>query len=156
MRRRIPGVSDIDAKSTEDGRLLLRFQDGEFKDPFIARSVSDGTIKMFAYLILLNDPAPHPLLIVEEPEIQLYPDILYELIEEFRIYAERGGQVFISTHSPEFLNWAKLDEIFWLVKQDGFATARRASGSELLQSLVAAGDLPGELWKQNLFEGASP
>ncbi len=156
MRRRIPGVSDIDAKSTEDGRLLLRFQDGGFKDPFIARSVSDGTIKMFAYLILLNDPAPHPLLIVEEPEIQLYPDILYELIEEFRIYAERGGQVFISTHSPEFLNWAKLDEIFWLVKQDGFATARRASGSELLNSLVAAGDLPGELWKQNLFEGASP
>ena len=156
MSRRVPGVSNVEAKSTEDGRLILRFQDGSFKDPFIARSVSDGTIKMFAYLVLLNDPAPHPLLVVEEPENQLYPDILYELIDEFRLYAERGGQVFVSTHSPEFLNWANLDEIFWLVKQDGFATIRRASDSDLLKALVAAGDLPGALWKQNLFEGASP
>ena len=156
MRRRVPGVNDVEAKSTEDGRLLLRFQDGSFKDPFIARSVSDGTIKMFAYLILLHDPAPHPLLAVEEPENQLYPKLLYELIEEFRMYAERGGQVFVSTHSPDFLNWAELDEIFWLVKQDGFATVRRASDSDLLKSLVAAGDVPGAMWKQGLFEGANP
>lgn len=156
MRRRVPGVNNVEAKSTEDGRLLLRFQDGSFKDPFIARSVSDGTIKMFAYLVLLHDPAPHPLLAVEEPENQLYPKLLYELIEEFRMYAERGGQVFVSTHSPDFLNWAELDEIFWLVKQDGFATVRRASDNEQLKALVAAGDLPGALWKQGLFEGANP
>ena len=156
MSRRVPGVSGVDAKTTEDGRLILRFQDGSFKDPFIARSVSDGALKMFAYLILLNDPAPHPLLALEEPENQLYPDMLYELIDEFRLYAERGGQVFVSTHSPEFLNWANLDEIFWLVKQDGFATARRASDSELLKALVAEGDAPGAMWIQNLFEGASP
>ena len=45
-----------------------------FCDPFIARYVSDGTIKMFAYLVLLYDPKPHPLLAVEEPENQLYPE----------------------------------------------------------------------------------
>lgn len=156
MRRRVPGVSSVEAKATEDGRLVLRFQDGSFKDPFIARYVSDGTIKMFAYLVLLHDPAPHPLLAVEEPENQLYPDMLYELIEEFRMYAERGGQVFVSTHSPEFLNGAELNEIFWLVKQDGFTAVRRASDNDLLKSLVAEGDMLGELWKQNLFEGANP
>ena len=156
MSRRVPGISRVEAKATEDGRLVLRFQDGSFKDPFIARYVSDGTIKMFAYLVLLHDPAPHPLLAVEEPENQLYPKLLYELIEEFRMYAVRGGQVFVSTHSPEFLNWAELDEIFWLVKQDGFATVRRASDIDLLKSLVAAGDVPGAMWKQGLFEGANP
>jgi len=50
----------VEAKETVDGRLVLRFQDGAFKDPFIARYVSDGTIKMFAYLVLLHDPSPHP------------------------------------------------------------------------------------------------
>ena len=50
----------------------------EFKDPFISRYVSDGTLKMFAYLILLNDPTPHPLLCIEEPENQLHPDLLLE------------------------------------------------------------------------------
>ena len=152
--QRVPGVTKVEAKPTEDGRLVLRFQDGAFKDPFIARYVSDGTIKMFAYLVLLYDPKPHPLLAVEEPENQLYPELLHELVEEFRDYARRGGQVFVSTHSPEFLNGAQLDEIYWLVKKDGFATVQKASDSELLRNLVAEGDLPGALWKQGLFEGA--
>jgi len=156
MRRRVPGVTRVEAKPTEDGRLVLRFQDGSFKDPFIARYVSDGTIKMFAYLVLLYDPKPHPLLAIEEPENQLYPELLPELVEEFRDYARRGGQVFVSTHSPEFLNATKLEEIFWLVKESGFSTVRRASESHLLQNLVAEGDLPGALWKQGLFEGAGP
>lgn len=141
---------------TERPIELLRFQDGSFKDPFIARYVSDGTIKMFAYLILLHDPKPHPLLAVEEPENQLYPALLRELAEEFRDYGRRGGQVFVSTHSPEFLNGVKLDEIYWFVKKDGFATVRRASDSKLLRDLYEEGDPPGALWKQRLFEGVDP
>jgi predicted ATPase len=132
---------------------VLRFQDGSFKDPFIARYVSDGTIKMFAYLVLLYDPKPHPLLAVEEPENQLYPHLLWELSEEFRDYAWRGGQVFVSTHSPEFLNGVELDEVFCLVKRDGFTDVFRPSDSETLRSLVNGGELPGRLWKQGILEG---
>ncbi|MCS6913625.1 MAG: AAA family ATPase [Thiobacillaceae bacterium] len=153
MKRRVPGVTHIEAKPTEDGRLVLRFQDGSFKDPFIARFVSDGTIKMFAYLVLLHDPKPFPLLAVEEPENQLYPELLPELAEEFRDYARRGGQVFVSTHSPDFLNALQLDEIYCLKKEGGFTTISHASDSENLRTLVEAGDLPGYLWKQGLFEG---
>jgi predicted ATPase len=153
MKRRVPGVSVVEPKQTEDGRLVLRFQDGSFKDPFIARHVSDGTIKMFAYLVLLNDPKPYPLLAVEEPENQLYPELLPELAEEFRDYANRGGQVFISSHSPDFLNALKLEEIYCLRKEAGFSQITKASDSENLCALVAGGDLPGYLWKQGLLEG---
>lgn len=156
MRRRVPGVSAVEAKPTEDGRLVLRFRDSSFEDPFIARYVSDGTIKIFAYLVLLYDPQPHPLLAIEEPENQLYPSLLLELIEEFRDYARRGGQVFVSTHSPDFLNGARLEEIFWLVKEDGFTSVHQASEHPLLTDLVEEGDLPGALWRQGLFTGASP
>lgn len=152
MKERVPGVSQVEPKSTEDGRLVLRFQDGSFRDPFIARYVSDGTIKMFAYLVLLYDPRPHPLLAVEEPENQLYPQLMDELVEEFRDYARRGGQVFVSTHSPDFLNATRLNEIYWLVKKDGFTSVHRASESEHLKRLVEEGDRPGELWRQRLFE----
>ena len=93
MAQRVPGVSKVEAVTTEDGRLVLKFQDGAFKDPFIARYVSDGTIKMFAYLLLLHDPKPHPLLCVEEPENQLYPDFLRELAEEFRRGTSCGGSL---------------------------------------------------------------
>ena len=156
MKERVPGMGAITPEPTRDGRLLLKFQDGSFKDPFIDRYVSDGTIKMFAYLVLLYDPAPHPLLCVEEPENQLYPALLVELAEEFRDYANRGGQVFVSTHSPDFLNAVELDEVFWLVKKKGYTQIRRARDDAQLRAYMEAGDQMGHLWKEGLFEGADP
>ena len=156
LAKRVPGISKVEAKTTEEGRVLLRFQDGAFTDPFLARHVSDGTIKMFAYLILLYDPKPHPLLCVEEPENQLYPKLLLELAEEFRDYAQRGGQVFISTHSPDFLNACKLEEVFWLVKEKGYTTVRRAADNEQIAAYMKDGDQLGYLWKQGFLGGADP
>ncbi|GCE60875.1 AAA family ATPase [Microcystis aeruginosa] len=156
MKQRIPGISSVEAKETEDGRLILRFQDQAFKDPFIDRYVSDGTMKMFAYLILLFDPNPHPLLCVEEPENQLYPTLLKELAEEFAHYSDQGGQVFVSSHSPDFINAVPLASIFWLIKSQGITQIHRAADNETLKNLVAEGDLPGYLWNQGWFEGVEP
>ena len=156
LSERVPGIQRVEAKTTEEGRVLLKFQEGAFKDPFLARYVSDGTLKMFAYLILLHDPSPHPLLCVEEPENKLYPQLLYELAEEFRLYSLRGGQVLVSSHSPDFLNAVELDEIFWLVKKAGCTTIRRAREVELVSNLVKGGDKPGWLWEKGLFEDADP
>lgn len=152
MKRRVPGVADVKAAQMDDGRIVLKFQDGTFKDPFIARYVSDGTIKMFAYLILLHDPSAHPLLCVEEPENQLYPNLLDELAEEFAAYTQRGGQVFVSTHSPDFLNAVPLNSILVLEKNKGVTSIRRAANNKRLQSYVDQGDKPGWLWRQGAFE----
>jgi predicted ATPase len=111
---------------------------------------------MLAYLVLLNDPKPHPLLCVEEPENQLYPRLLEELAEEFRAYAARGGQVFVSTHSPDFLNAAELDEVFWLVKEKGYTAIRRASEDKQVARYVHDGDRLGYLWRQGFFGSADP
>jgi predicted ATPase len=156
MRLRVPGISSIEPEPTKDGRLLLKFQDGSFQDPFIDKYVSDGTIKMFAYLLLLYDPLPHPLLCVEEPENQLYPKLLWELAEEFRAYANRGGQVFVSTHSPDFLNATRLDEVFWLVKKNGYSQVGRAKDDEQLAAFIHEGDQMGYLWKHGFFPEVDP
>lgn len=156
LKQRVPGIVNVEAKTTEEGRVLLRFQDGAFEDPFLARHVSDGTIKMFAYLVMLFDPKPYPLLCVEEPENQLYPKLLTELAEEFREYANRGGQVFISTHSPDFLNAAQLDEVFWLVKENGYTVVKRARDDKQIAAYMADGDQMGYLWKQGFLDGAHP
>ncbi len=156
MSQRVPGVQNVGASQMEDGRVVLKFQDGSFKDPFVSRYVSDGTIKMFAYLVLLHDPKPHPLLCVEEPENQLYMGLLGQLSEEFQDYADRGGQVFVSTHSPDFLNSVPIESIFVLSKSQGFTTVTKASDDPNLASLVRAGDLPGYLWRQGAFLGVDP
>ncbi|MCL2656428.1 MAG: AAA family ATPase [Betaproteobacteria bacterium] len=156
MVKRVPGVSSVESKLMDDGYLTLRFQDGSFKTPFLDRYVSDGTIKMFAYLVLLHDPKPHPLLCVEEPENQLYPRLMTELAEEFRLYANRGGQVLVSTHSPDFLNAVELDEACWLVKRSGYTEIRRAKDDAQIAAYVNEGDQLGYLWKQGFFDGVDP
>lgn len=156
LRGCVPGISRVEAKTTEEGRVLLKFQDGAFEDPFLARYVSDGTIKMLAYLVLLFDPVPHPLLCVEEPENQLYPSLLWDLAEEFRSYGELGGQVFVTTHSPDFLNAVHLDEVFWLVKHEGYTRVHRAKDDAQLKAYVEEGDQLGYLWNSGLFEGVHP
>jgi predicted ATPase len=156
MKARVPGVAEVNPISSPDGRLLLGFKDGSFKDPFIDKYVSDGTLKMFAYLVLLHDPSPHPLLCIEEPENQLYHRLLGELAEEFRAYAGRGGQVFVSTHSPHFLNATRLNEVFWLEKENGFTQIKRAQDDRQLKAYMDAGDQMGFLWEQGFFGKADP
>lgn len=156
MKHRVPGINSVKPILTEDDRLILSFQDSTFKDPFIDSRVSDGTIKMFAYLVLLYDPQPHPLLCIEEPENQLYPSLLWELAEEFRAYAERGGQVFVSSHSPDFLNAVALDEVYWLAKEQGYTHIYRAKDDPQLKAFMDEGDQMGYLWKEGLFPGADP
>lgn len=156
MTHRVPGIDGVQPELTQDGYLILRFRDGTFQTPFLDRYVSDGTIKMLAYLVLLNDPKPHTLLCIEEPENQLYPTLMAELAEEFRDYANRGGQVMVSTHSPDLLNAMNLDEVFWLVKKDGLSQIRRASDDPQIRAYMAEGDKMGYLWKQGFFEGANP
>lgn len=156
MARRVPGVTSVEPKLMDDGYLTLRFQDGSFKTPFLDRYVSDGTIKMFAYLVLLYDPLPHPLLCVEEPENQLYPRLMGELAEEFRSYARRGGQVFVSTHSPDFLNAIELEEAYWLVKREGCTEIHRAKDNAQIAAYMAEGDQLGYLWNEGFFDGVDP
>lgn len=154
LPKRIPGINKVEAKETEDGRILLRFQDSNFKDPFVARYVSDGTIKMFAYMILLHDPEPHPLLCIEEPENFLHPDLLENLCEEIREYSEKGGQVFVSTHSPDFVNGLKVNELFFLTKSKGFTAIKAAVEDEVVKELAKENQL-GWLWRNHYIKGAN-
>lgn len=87
----------------------------------------------------------------EEPENYLYPQLIPELVDEFRHYADRGGQVFITTHSPDFLNEVELKEIVCLSKEQGFSVAERPVDAQLVKGLVAEGEVPGRLWKQGLL-----
>ncbi|RFU13648.1 chromosome segregation protein SMC [Rhodobacteraceae bacterium W635] len=159
MQDRVPGVAEVSPEDIGDGRIALRFRDAAFDRGFLARYVSDGTIKMFAYLALLADPDPHPLLCIEEPENQLYPNLLPVLAEEIASYAgvrHGGAQVFVTTHSPDFLSHVPLESIFWLEKHDGFTTIRKAADDEMLANLVAEGQRPGWLWREGWFKGADP
>ena len=153
---KIPGINRIDTERTSDGRLLLRFNDKGFEDPFYAQQMSDGTLKVFAYLLLLKDPSPPPFLCIEEPENGLYHKLLESLASEFREHASQhkdGSQVFITTHQPYFVDSLDPKEVWILEKgEDGFSTIRRASDDPIVNNM-AAEELPlGGLWYSDYLD----
>lgn len=152
----IPGMEEVEADKTLDGRIVLKFRDGSFKDPFMSQFVSNGTLKIFAYLMLLHDPTPHSLLCIEEPENLLYPSLVRMLAEEFRLYTQRGGQIFISTHSPELINALKPEEVYSLSKRNGYTQIQAVKDSIIIRKLYEEGDHLGYLWQQKYFEGIDP
>lgn len=150
IAQKIPGIKKISTEKTNDGRLLLKFNDKGFQDPFYAQQMSDGTLKVFAYMLLLEDPNPPPFLCIEEPENGLYHKLLESLAREFREHASNrkdGSQVFVTTHQPYFVDALEPDEV-WILekKEDGFSYIRRASENELIKNLVKEGLPLGCLW----------
>ena len=153
---KIPGINQIDTEETNDGRLLLKFNDKGFQDPFYAQQMSDGTLKLFAYLLMLEDPTPLPFLCIKEPENGLYHKLLEILATEFREHAtglKGGSQVFVTTHQPYFVNALDPKEVWILEKgEDGFSKIRRASEDQLVNNLVEEGLPLGGLWYSDYLD----
>lgn len=153
---KIPGVESITTKVTDDKRVLLRFNDGAFKDPFFAQQMSDGTLKVFAYMLLLADPDPPPFICIEEPENGLYHKLLETLATEFRAHAtgkKNAPQIFVTTHQPYFVDALSPDEVWMLEKGvDGYSTIRRVSDLEDVRNLAAEGLPLGGLWYSDYLD----
>lgn len=153
---KIPGIAKIDTEVTADKRVLLRFNDGAFDDPFFAQQMSDGTLKVFAYLLLLEDPEPPPFICIEEPENGLYHKLLESLAQEFRTHAtgkKNAPQIFVTTHQPYFVDALSPEEVWILEKgQDGFSTIRRVSELDIVKNLVAEGLPLGGLWYSDYLD----
>lgn len=156
IAQKIPGMKRIDTKRTDDGRLLLRFNEAGFADPFFAQQMSDGTLKVFAYLLLLEDPTPPPFLCIEEPENGLYHKLLETLAHEFRLHAtgrSSSSQIFLTTHQPYLVDALKPEEV-WIMERgdDGFSLIRRASEDQLVLNLVSQGLPLGSLWYSDYLD----
>ena len=156
IAEKVPGIDRIDTERTADGRLLLQFNEDGFDDPLYAQQMSDGTLKVFAYLLMLEDPQPPPFICVEEPENGLYHKLLEVLAGEFRSHALRrrnASQVFITTHQPYFVNALTPDETWVLEKQkDGFSRIRRASSNKIVKAMVNEGLPLGGLWYSDYLD----
>jgi len=156
LAERIPQLEKVEAEFLADGRLLLRLKDAPFGEPILAKFASDGTLKMLAYLTVLNDPQPPPLVGIEEPENHLHPRLLPGLAEECR-QASGRSQMFMTTHSPFFINGLHPEETWVLYRdQQGFTQAVNTAGLPAVPPLMRQGALLGQLWMEGHFGVGDP
>lgn len=160
LAKAIPGLTKITPEITKDKRLLLRFDERGYVDPFYQQSMSDGTLKMLAYAVLLEDPSPRPFIGIEEPENGLYMRLVERLASAFSSRANREEsptQILVTTHSPYFVDALEPEQV-WLVRKDekGHATTTRAADVPVVRSLSEQGIPLGSLWYSNHFDDGAP
>ena len=156
LRERVPKIENVTAEPMPDGRLLLQIKDAPFSKPVMARFASDGTLKMLAYLVLLNDPVPPPFIGIEEPENFLHPRLLHGLAEECR-QASEATQILVTTHSPFFLNALRPREVRVLWRDEsGYTKCRALDQDSQVQAFMDAGAQLGDLWMEGYFGVGDP
>jgi predicted ATPase len=156
LSQKIPRLERIDAEMMQDGRLLLQVKDAPFERPILAKFASDGTLKMLAYLTVLYDPDPPQLIGIEEPENQLHPRLLPELVGECRAASARS-QLMVTTHSPFLIDALKPEEVWVLYRdEEGYTKAKRTADMQGVQEFINNGATLGNLWMENYFEVGDP
>jgi len=156
LRHRIPRIEKVDSKIIDDGSLLLQIKDAPFSTPILSRFVSDGTLKMLAYLTMLYDPDPPKLIGIEEPENFLHPRLLPELAEECMQAADRT-QLIVTTHSPFFIDMMQPSDVRVLYRgQDGYTRTKRVADMPAVVAMIDAGASLGDLWMEGHFPVGDP
>ncbi len=152
LRRRVPRLERVVPQELQDSRLLLLIKDAPFSTPVLSRFASDGTLKLLAYLTVLYDPDPPPLIGIEEPENYLHPRLLSELAEECQLAGERT-QLLVTTHSPFFLNALSPKEVRVLYRgEDGYTRTQRVSELPGILEFLEEGARLGDLWMEGHFD----
>ncbi|MFI2239151.1 AAA family ATPase [Streptomyces chrestomyceticus] len=152
LRDTVPALERVDYTTSPDGRLVLFIKDAPFEEAVLASNASDGTLKLLSYLTLLYDPDPAPFIGIEEPENHLYPTVLSGLAQQCRQSSEKS-QVLVTTHSHDFVNSCRADEVIALYRSaDGYTRVVRPNAIPLVNDMMEHGALLGSLWQENYFE----
>ncbi len=154
IQSKIPNITKIEPIKLPNGQIVLEFYQKGFEQPFFSQRMSDGTLKLFAYYLLLHEENPRQLVFVEEPENGLYHHYLAKLASEMKKNVGSGftKQLFVTTHSPFFVNALNPDQV-WVLEKDkeGFSTAKQASQYQFVKELIDEGATIGDLWYSKYF-----
>lgn len=147
-----PGFDDL-VVVPEGGSLQLYLTEGSRSVP--AHRLSDGTLRYLCLLAILLDPDPVPLVVIEEPELGLHPDMLPTL-RDLMVAASAKTQLIVTTHSTQMVDAMTdyADSVLVCEKKNGPSVISRLSQGDVdrwrehgsLGTLWMKGDLGGTRW----------
>jgi predicted ATPase len=92
-----------------DGRFGLQFSQHGLLRPLSSAELSDGTLRYLLWIAALHTPRPPPLMVLNEPETSLHPDLLPALARLI-VRAAQRSQVWVVSHASRLI--AALEEVF--------------------------------------------
>jgi predicted ATPase len=151
----VPGIARIEIRRFAD-KLTLAFvqQTGDKSREFLAKQMSDGTLRAFSILLATHRPEPPVLLVIEEPEIAIHLGALRTLVEILQEETSRS-QVLITTHSADIVDALDVDQLRVVWNSDGASYISRVAAhtkDPVHRGLVT----PGELLRSDSLDPAMP
>jgi predicted ATPase len=154
LKRIYEGVDDVHVDIVGGAAQLFLLEQTGGAMP--ATRLSDGTLRYLFLLTLLCDTTPPPLLVIEEPELGLHPDLL-PVLAELLIDASQRTQIIVTTHAPMLVDAlsAQPEAVVVCERRDGGAThMERLDAQQLgpwlekfrLGQLWLSGEIGGTRW----------
>nr|WP_240733944.1 AAA family ATPase [Dyella soli] len=89
--------------ATDNGRFTLLFSQHGLLRPLTAMELSDGTLRYLLWIAALHTPRPPSLMVLNEPETSLHPDLLPALARLI-IKASERSQIWVVSHAPGLID----------------------------------------------------
>ena len=140
-----------------NGVVKLFWTDALVKDHmFGLGALSGGTARFINLAVLLLQPSPPHLILIDEPELGLHPYAILVLADLMKL-ASRTSQLIVSTQSVQLLNAFGPHEDnagsrILIVEQDHGATAVTVPTPESLADWIEEYTI-GDLWQMNILGG---
>ena len=137
-------------RSARVGRLSLTiewFLEGN-NEPFYLDEMSDGTVRMLCWAVILHSPQLPPLLVIDEPELGLHPAWLSVLAQWIKQAAEKT-QIILTTHSPDLLDHFtdRLENVYCFDSIDANHYSMRPLALDILKPQLDEGWELGDLYR---------
>jgi predicted ATPase len=125
-----PGAS-LSITSQRDGRFAIEFRQHGLLRPLGGAELSDGTLRYLLWLAALLTPRPPAMMVLNEPETSLHPDLIPALSRLITKAAETT-QVWVVTHSPALISGLLVDSGAHLIELQKELGQTQVKGQNLL------------------------
>lgn len=144
-----PNFTDLEV-APEGGRLQLYLTEGSRNIP--AHRLSDGTLRYLALLAILVDPGEARLVVIEEPELGLHPDV-FPILRDLLVEASSRFQLIVTTHSTQLVDaMTEQPEVVLVCDKPEATTKIKRLDPEEIESWREFGTL-GTLWMSGHLGG---
>ncbi len=123
-----PG-SRLELRCNDAGEISIFMNMPGLNRPLSIKELSDGTLQYLCLLAALLTPRPAPLMVLNEPETSIHPDLL-EPLSDLIAFASEQSQIVLTTHAVELADFIKKKygtRPIRLKKVDGATMIRGAS-----------------------------
>lgn len=132
----LPYVEDIEVRKMDDDTRIFRLIESYTKVPVFAPFISDGTANILALISAIYF-SKRSVILIEEPERNIHPGLLMQLVDMMKEVSSQNKQIIITTHSPEILNNCDLEDILFISRdENGFSTFSKPSDNDDVREFI--------------------